>query len=399
MYNPPMEPSTPAPSAEENVARARRWLTADVFPLWSSRGVDPRDGGFVESLSADGAPQNLPRRAMVQARQIFAFKTGRDMGCLPAADADAAIAGAARFLSERYALPSGAFAYALGVDGRPTTERLDLYTQAFVLFGLANAFAVTRDESLRARARALADYLRRERRAPGGGFTEFEDCRAVFRSNPHMHLFESAVEWMRVAPDAFWADLAEETLTLCLERFVDPGTGALGEVFSEGWGLERAGGRFFFEPGHQYEWTWLMILYEELTGRDLAAVREGLFSAAEKWGVDAAGYALDEIWSDGSPKKRSARFWPQTERVKAAVRLAAGAAGERRAGFERAADQAVAALFSFLRTPTPGLWWDTRLETGAFRADPAKASSLYHIINAFFEYAAFRAVSGSKAGR
>ncbi|MDE2142188.1 MAG: AGE family epimerase/isomerase [Elusimicrobia bacterium] len=394
-----MESSTPFPAPEESIARARRWLSADVFPLWLSRGVEPGDGGFVEALSPAGAPLSLSRRAMVQARQIFSLRTGRDMGCLPAAEAETAIARAGAFLADRYALPSGAFAYALGVDGRPTAERVDLYTQAFALFGLANAYAVTRDEKLKTRAVALAEYVRRERRAPGGGYTEFEDGRAVLRSNPHMHLFEAALEWMKVAPDARWAELAGEILTLCLDRFVDPETKALGEIFSDDGALVRTGGKFFFEPGHQYEWAWLMILYEELTGRDLSAVREGLFSAAERHGIDPAGYALDEIWSDGTPKKRSARFWPQTERIKAAVRSAALAPAARQAEFDRAADQGVAALFTFLRTPTPGLWWDTRLETGDFRQDPAKASSLYHIINAFSEYAAYRVVSRPKGAR
>ncbi|MFI5346835.1 MAG: AGE family epimerase/isomerase [Elusimicrobiota bacterium] len=389
-----MEPTAPSGAAEESIARARRWLSNDVFPLWTSRGIDRNDGGFVEALSSEGRPLDIPRRAMVQARQIFAFRTGRDMGCLPAGAADSIVGRAAAFLVDRYSLPSGAFLHAVDAKGAPAVDRLDLYTQAFVLFGLANAYAVTRDGKLKSRALALADYLRNERRAAGGGFTELEDGRVVLRSNPHMHLFEAALAWMAVDSDSNWKALADEILTLCLEKFIDPRGRMLGEVFSEDWSLVRADGRFSYEPGHQYEWTWLLILYEEMTGRDLNSAREGLFAAGETWGIGAAGNALDEVWSDGAPKKSSSRFWPQTERIKAAVRLGARARGQRRADYFRAADEAVAVLFGFLSTPTPGLWRDTLLETGRFREDPAKASSLYHIINAFSEYAAYRTVSG-----
>src|SRR3989338_7611427 len=50
-----------------------QWLSQYVFPLWMEKGVDSQNGGFIESIEHNGSPQDVPRRAMVQARQIYAF--------------------------------------------------------------------------------------------------------------------------------------------------------------------------------------------------------------------------------------------------------------------------------------------------------------------------------------
>jgi mannose/cellobiose epimerase-like protein (N-acyl-D-glucosamine 2-epimerase family) len=376
-----------SPSAESNIARARKWLSDDMFPLWKTRGVS-RDGGFIEALTLKGEPLDIPRRAMVQARQIYSFRTGRDMGCLPASEADPIIVRAGAFLVDRFSLPSGGFVHSKGEGGKAGSDRVDLYTQAFALFGLANVYAVSKDSRFKTRAVALVDYLRRERRGRVAGYTELEDGREVLRSNPHMHLFEAALAWMEADTDPLWRALADEILDTCLARFIDPASGALCEIFQDDGAPQRTGGRFFFEPGHHYEWTWLMTLHQELTGRDSGAARAGLFATAERWGVTPVGNAMDEVWSDGAPKKTSSRFWPQGERIKAAVRTGAFASS----------DQAFHALFRYLEAPAPGLWRDTLLEDGKFREEPVKASSLYHIINAFAEYAAHRPAGSDAAG-
>jgi mannose-6-phosphate isomerase len=373
-----------------NVARSKDWLSNQVFPLWFEKGIHAGDGGFVEALSLRGEILDLPRRAMVQARQIYAFRTGMDMGCFPEARTRAVVARAAAFLIERYSAPSGAFFHSIPSASKPGNEQPDLYTQAFALFGLANAYAAAPEASIKRRALALVDYLRRERRAPGGGYTELEDGRFVLRSNPHMHLFEAAIAWLRADEDPRWKELAAEILDLCLTKFVDPETGALCERFAGDWTPERTDGRFVFEPGHHYEWSWLITLHAESRGLDATQVPLRLYRIAEARGVSPGGDAYDEVWSDGVPKKKSSRFWPQGERTKSAARLGAHAPDGEKPGFARSADMALESLSRYLQTPEPGLWRDTLLENGQFREEPVKASSLYHIINAIEEYAALR---------
>ena len=39
-------------------------------------------------------------------------------------------------------------------------------------------------------------------------------------------------------------------------------------------------------------------------------------------------------------------------------------------------------LWTYLETPTPGLWRDRALAFGGFIEEPARASSFYHVIGA-----------------
>ena len=152
----------------------------------------------------------------------------------------------------------------------------------------------------------------------------------------------------------------------------------LAENFTAGWKLETEGGRYHWEPGHHCEWSWLLGRYQALTGRDLNAVRRSLFELSERQGRDPArdGALVDQVWNDASPKLRSARFWPQCERVKAACQL----------GLPEPAREAMGALFRYFEGPRDGLWFDTWEENGGFQVLPVKASSLYHIIGAIAEF-------------
>lgn len=363
-------------SPREYAEQARSWLAERALPLWTTAGFDEKTGTFVEALSLEGRPLDAPRRAMVQARQIYALRIAAKLGCFPGERARALALRAASELPRRWGLPSGAFLKSVDAAGKPADATPDLYTQAFAIFGLANAHAFEPRPEFKARALEVVEYLRRERRAPAGGYTELDKGAVLLRSNPHMHLYESFLAWLEVDPDPRWKALADEIADLCLARFIDPETGCLAEVFDDAWRPVRGPEGFFFEPGHHFEWAWLMTVHQRLSGRDLAPPPRSLYQKARESGLSADGFAYDEVWCGGAAKKRSSRFWPQGERAKAAVRL----------GLASDADQAVSALLTYLGTPTPGLWSDQRLEDGGYTHEPARASALYHIIAAFDEY-------------
>lgn len=380
-----------------NIEKSKQWLSKDVYPLWLQKGIDPKNGGFVESISFNKEPMDVPRRAMVQARQIYSFLTGAKLGCCPQESASLVIEQGTRYLIDRFSLPSGAFMYSINPDGTPKSTNPDLYTQAFALFGLAQAYSLKPSSEIRDRAKDLLKYLHRERKVPGGGYTEIDEKGTVsYKSNPHMHLFESAIAWMQIDSDQEWKDLGHELITLCLNKFIDPATHVLGEYFDKNWNHVKENGNFVYEPGHQYEWAWLMSLYQDLTGqglpgKDLKFVRHQLFLLAEKYGVSSTRKVVfDEMWSNYNPKTQSSRFWPQCERIKAAVRLGNEVPESQREQYSLAADEALETLFKFLETPIQGLWYDVLSADDRFNATSAKASSLYHIVNAMEEYVIFR---------
>lgn len=372
------------------IDKCKNWLTHDVLPLWMNKGVDWEKGGFIESFSLEGEPQDVPRRAMVQARQIYSLRLAAELQLCDREQAHKAIRLGAEALIKNYSLPSGGFIHSATKDGVPQNTTPDLYAQAFALFGLAHAYAVNPAPEYKARAQDLVEYLYRERLLPQSGFSELTDKGVQYEANPHMHMFESAVIWMSIDKDPLWRKLADDILTLCLEKFIDPETKNLAEHFSSEWSPLRDNNRFVFEPGHQYEWAWLMGLYEDLTGRNLKSVRAHLVDTSEKHGLHEKGFVFDEVWSDLTPKMRSSRFWPQCERIKAVLQMATESTGEKKEFYTKAADHAMTTLFRFFETPKKGLWFDTWQESGEFKIQPAKASSLYHIIGAMNEYIRLR---------
>jgi mannose-6-phosphate isomerase len=146
-------------------------------------------------------------------------------------------------------------------------------------------------------------------------------------------------------------------------------TGYIPEEFDAEWAAIASGG---LAPGHQFEWAWLLDALRQAGGRDRSEAVRRLVAFGERHGVNAAGFALDEIWPDGSVKSAEARLWPQAERLKAALMAADYAA----------AAQAATALNAYLDMPTPGTWRDARLPDGGWQSGSSPASSGYHIVSA-----------------
>ena len=368
------------------IEKSMNWLSESVFPLWLDKGFDSTSGVFIESLNSNFQPTTASRRAMVQARQIYSCTEALKMKILSPDVVIPLIEKATSNLIRVYSLPSGAFLHTIDSQGNPDNLQSELYTQAFVLFGLARSYALLKNEFYKKRALELVNYLNSERKAANGGYTEIKNGQILFQSNPHMHLFEAVIEWARIDNEPVWKNLCENIFNLCEKHFIDSKTGFLAEHFDEEWKPLLQNNRFIFEPGHQYEWAWLFIQFEKTCATPVGALPEQLFKNGELYGIKKSeGLAFDEIWSDHQIKKASSKFWPQSERVKAALEI--GLRSTDRKKYALVADEAMQALWVFLDNAPKGLWLESKLEDGSFTKQDAKASSLYHIINAMSEYA------------
>jgi len=364
---------------------ARRWLLEAVFPLWSTAGFDAASGQFVEQLSLEGEPDvGARRRVLVQARQLYVFAVAGRMGW----DGPwrAVMDAAADTLLARGRDDGGDWIFAFDSAGRPVDRRLDLYTQAFVIFGLGHAATALGRVDLLAAAQATRERLCAAWRAPGGGFREGALHPGLRRQNPHMHLFEAAMALHQAGGDPADLALSGELWTLFATRFAAD-AGVL-EYFDDDLApLSDARGRIT-EPGHAFEWSWLAGQWRTLSGADTIGLADRLYAAGRR-GVSADGIACDEVWTDGTVKAATGRCWPQTEWLKAALA---------RLGRDPAAAADVGAahdsLLRFLGDVRPGAWRDRRLADGGWAAGPAPASSGYHIVCALDQLIAWSASAG-----
>src|SRR6202051_2350969 len=269
---PPTEAATSASAAEALATLKRehqllrRWLLNDAYPLWATQGYDRLRGGFEERLTRAGPSANPPRRARVQVRQIYSFARGASLGWNSDEARRLATQGLKYFLAQ-YRRSDGLFRTLVAADGKPLDERAFLYDQAFVLLALAESERLLRPgPELVDAARALRSALYGHLKRPGPGFSSAVPDAMPLLSNPHMHLLEAALSWMSVGNDAEWRTLADEIVALALGRFIDAGSGALRENFDEHWvPLAGSAGRIV-EPGHQFEWAWLLLCWARAGG-------------------------------------------------------------------------------------------------------------------------------------
>jgi mannose-6-phosphate isomerase len=208
-----------------------------------------------------------------------------------------------------------------------------------------------------------------------------------------MHLLEAALAWISVTDGVErrpWFDLAHELVGLCLTRFRDASSGAIREYFDSEWCPAPGDAGRIVEPGHQFEWAWLLLQWGAVPGVDAAERRAARLAAAElaavaeRCGVDAErGVAINEVWDDLTTKDTDAKLWPQTERVKAwcALLEAAPTAGEA-ADACRHLRAAAAGMAAYLRADAPGLWHEVNCAVGGFQSGPSRASSFYHLAGA-----------------
>ncbi|HEY5105616.1 MAG TPA: AGE family epimerase/isomerase [Caulobacteraceae bacterium] len=354
----------------------KAWLTQHAYPLWWRMGADRACGGFHDALALNGEPIAGDKRARVQARQAICYALAPDLGWGgPSAQATA---HGLDFLIRRHRRADGLYRSRVAADGEAIGDDVDLYDQAFVLFALAAAKRPGDDRPLEAAEAVLARLVPH----PLGGFRDFGG--EALRANPNMHLLEAALAWIEAGGGPVWRAIAGGQARLAMDRLIDVDSGALSEFFDSDWRAPVSAAKRQVEPGHQFEWAWLLMRWSLIDG-DAAALAAALrlIELAQRCGVDPArGVAIDALDGALAPRQMGARLWPQTERLKAAV-LAGRITGD--AGCWAMAADSAATLTRYLAVPTPGLWRDRLKADGAFIEEAAPASSFYHIVMAILE--------------
>ncbi|WP_395944851.1 AGE family epimerase/isomerase [Brevundimonas sp.] len=366
----------PEEALADGAVRFASWMRQAALPTWCTLGQDAA-GGFEELLGQDGRRLGAARRARVQARQIQVYAEAGRLGWSGPWQATARTG--LDWLNRRFLNSDGLMRARLSAAGDPMDETVSLYDQAFLMFALATASQMTPEHATEDQAVAVRDRLLRDAPRSGG---LVEAGAHPYQSNAHMHLLEAALAWEEAGGDANWSALADRIVDLAQSRFIDPATGLLREFFSPDWSPAPGADGMLVEPGHQFEWAWLLARHARArSAPDLLDVAWKLFEGGLR-GVDPKrGVAVDAMNLDGGIRSARARLWPQTEWLKAALILASLTDDARRDLCLTQAARAQRAMWRYL-TPS-GLWHDKMLENGRFIDEPAPASSFYHVMAAF----------------
>ncbi len=364
------------PDLSRAFARFDGWMTGQALPFWSTTGHDGPGRAFTEHLTLEAVPADVPfRRVRVQARQIYVFSHAEVLGWTAgrrAAD------DAYRFLVRHGRTQAGGWVRRIGREGGALDPAADLYDIAFVLFALAWRHRATGADEPIDLARQTVAWLDTLRIRGQPGFENVLPVEAGPRQqNPHMHLLEAALALFEASGEAAFRDLALELVALFKAKLFDPASGTLAEFFEDDWRRLRPAA---IEPGHQFEWAWLLHQAGRLLGIDVDAPAQSLYRFAAHHGWLPV---IDAVAENGWPQETSTRLWPQTEAIKAHLVF----------GHHAAAAALTDELCARFLDPAPaGTWIDHYAADGRALPDKIPASSLYHL---FMAYAELRRIATS----
>lgn len=375
------------------IPRIRAWLFDAALPVWMHAGMDRAHGGPLESLDIFGRGPSgaVFKRSRVCARQIYVMShaslllaqvPGREEQAKAAREA--ALELFAYYQRVMWRGPQDGWLRRSTQDGAPLDATPDLYDYAFALFALGWFYRATRDAHALALAQETLDILEARFRHPNGWGFHHELPPALPRQqNPHMHLCEASLVLAEEGKSPRFAALADELADLFVKRLVRMPDGVLLEFFDADWNPIAGERGLRVEPGHQFEWAWILAQHQRLSGTDHSPVIEAMVHWAERHGVDPHTQGVfNAVQEDGAPIDRGSRTWPNTERMKGwigaheALGLDPWPALEGSAGL---------LLDRYLSTAPNGMWIDAFDAHGAPIATEIPTSTFYHLFLAFAE--------------
>ncbi|SEJ54011.1 AGE family epimerase/isomerase [Pseudomonas sp. NFR16] len=308
--------STAKSSLSALFAEVQQHFMRVVVPLWQGPGWNAEMALPFEALDAQHQPLPPQRyRAMACARQLFLFSSLIGHSAVPEAGERAA--ALFRSLQRHFHdAEHGGWFYSIDPQGAPLDRRKDLYTHAFIVFACAHYWGKVREPLVESVLNAALTVIA-ERFADGDGLYESvlaEDWSSLDAGplqNPLMHLAEAFLATLEVREDADTLAALDALAQGMQRRFVDVELGVMLEKPLEA-------GDNWSEPGHQFEWFYLLEASAHLRGTPLHGSLTTAFAHAQAQGVDKeTGAVAAMLEVDGSVKDATQRIWAQAEYLRA----------------------------------------------------------------------------------
>ena len=305
------DPRPTLPELTTRLARLRQHFSKRIVPMWQGPGWNAELALPYEALDSQHRPLPVQRyRAMAVARQLYLFSSR--IGQPGAAERAAALF---RSLQRHFHdAEHGGWFYSIDAAGQPLDRRKDLYTHAFIVFACAHYWGQVREGLVEATLNAALDIVADHFARDDGLYEaslgqDWSDLASGPLQNPQMHLAEAFMQTLAVREDAH---VQEALLTLCTAlqtHFIEPEHGLM---------LEKPRGAVdnWFEPGHQFEWFFLLETSPLLRGSPLHGSISRAFEYAEQCGVKETAVlaALDVAGTVIDPTQR---IWAKAEYLRA----------------------------------------------------------------------------------
>ncbi|CAI8869870.1 AGE family epimerase/isomerase [Pseudomonas sp. IT-P4] len=368
---PPVSRSASQPELTALFASVQQHFLNVIVPLWQGPGWNADMALPYEALDAEHQPLPAQRyRAMACARQLYLF--AGLIGQVPGAEERAA----ALFRSMQrhfHDAEHGGWFYSVDAQGAPLDQRKDLYTHAFILFACAHYWDKVREPLVESVLNASLEVVA-QRFATDDGLYEatldrdWSSLDSGPLQNPLMHLAEAFLATLSVREDPDVKQALVELCTAMHARFIDPQHGVL---------MEKPLGTVdnWFEPGHQFEWYFLLESSALLRNSTLHADLQRAFAFTEQMGVDqqtGAVRAMLDFAADSGVLDATQRIWAQAEYLRALTL---------RPDSEAAVLRQLRALQQ--RSLHAGGWFECRDEYGEVSRRDMPSTTPYHLATCY----------------
>lgn len=337
-----------------------------VMPLWLGPGWNAELALPYEAL--DAAHQPLPAqryRAMACARQLYLFS--RHIEIDGARERAAALF---RSLQRHFHdAEHGGWFYSVDAHGKPLDRSKDLYTHAFIIFACANYWQAVREPLVESVLDAALEVVAERFAGADGLYASAlaEDWSANGSGplqNPLMHLTEAFLATLAARDDVPTQAALLALADAMQQQFIEPQRGLM---------LEKPCGAVdnWFEPGHQFEWFYLLESSELMRAHPLRESVARCFAFAEAFGVQD-GTVLSMLEPDGRVRDATARIWAQAEYLRALTL--------RPEARSRVAAQLEVFRERFLH---PGGWYECRDAEGRVSRSDMPSTTPYHLVTCY----------------
>ena len=312
------------------------WFRQNLIDAHLSRWLRaaPTDNGFFRTaVDRSWTPKSAqPGDIVSHTRTLFVMAAGFEVTRDPAY-LEQVRRGADFLLAHFHDAQYGGWFAAVAPDGKMINGNKRLYGQAFVIFGLAHAYRVTKDERYAQAAFATWREINLRFADGLGGFRpaftrDFARSQQSHNSqNPIMHLFEAllALYDSTASPEILrdTRSLGDFVIYKLLQGDKEGGA-YIPELYDADWKplpQDRGG---HVDVGHQFEWAYMLSVAAQ---RGINPIYLGVSERLLKYALDhgyehGVGGAFTSIRADGKVDRHKG-FWQQAEALRALMHHAA----------------------------------------------------------------------------
>ncbi|WP_026713030.1 AGE family epimerase/isomerase [Flavobacterium daejeonense] len=301
----------------------------NILNYWSENTIDTQKGGFIGQIDSNNQKQPLAEKGVVLNARILwtysaAYKLNKNEETLKCAKR------AFDYIVTHFYDPKfGGVFWSLHFDGTPKNTKNQIYALAFVIYGMSEYYAISKDEKALETAISLYQKIQEHSYDTiNKGYLEAfthdwknvddlrlsdKDANEKKTMNTHLHIVEGYANLYKVWKDQTLLAVIIELLETIETHFINTVTGHLRLFFDENW-KEKPD---VISYGHDIEAAWLLQQCAEISEDQNLINRYKEYALqmteATKKGIDSDG----GLWYEYDPETKKLiaekHWWPQAE--------------------------------------------------------------------------------------